>query len=207
VVAAEEDLKDLPSREQPIQFVQETDDIVKTNQTQGITTTPEKDRPGTSNTGGFLQYYNVPFQGQNGDTFCFVACISMLFDYLKVTAEHSQMTISKKYTNKSGGLYPAEVAKLANPVLSYRYFPIDDVTGYQAIIDKLKSFGKPIIVERKSITFPKDPKISHFVVVTGIDSSGLLRVNDPSNKNEITNKNKLLLPSDLKAKGSIRLYN
>jgi len=207
VVAAEEDLKDLPSREQPIQFVQETDDIVKTKQTQGITTTPEKDRAGTSNTGGFLQFYDVPFQVQKNQTFCFVACISMLFDYLKVTAEHGQMTIAKKYTDNSGNLYPSEVAKLANPVLSYRYFPIDNVTGYQAIIDKLKSFGKPIIVERKSITKPNDQGESHFVVVTGIDSSGLLRVNDPSNSDEKSNKNKLLLPADLKAKGSIRLYN
>jgi len=200
-VKKEDDLATLPLKESDLPFAQETQDIVKKSECQSSTEAIEPNRPASINPLGFSKYYNVVFSPQPaGKPWCYIACLSMLFDYLGVTKDHSQDTIDKTCTDQSGDIISQLAA--SNYGLSYLYKSIDNITGYSDIINYFNQYG-PIIVERKpySANYKK-----HFVVVTGIDSTGKLRVNDPARKDPNTNQNKTLLPEDLKTDGSVRIY-
>ena len=200
VVAAEEDLKDLPAREQPIQFVQETEELINLDESDNDDKTykPDPNDVLLSSTSATL-FLNVPFEVQQNRIYCFIASATMLLRYLGVNT--SQNAIGSKYVDSNKNLNFQKVANDAKKKLSKLNIP-GGQSGYDYIINKIKSLNKPFILQRKGISSPVK---SHFVVVIGISSGGTIVVNDPRSTG---GRNNILKVSDLKdAGGTIRILN
>lgn len=200
VVAAEEDLKDLPAREQPIQFVQETEDFISLDESDNDDKTYKPDpKDVLSSSSSATLLLNVPFEVQQNRIYCFIASATMLLRYLGVNT--SQNAIGSKYVDSNKNLNFQKVADDAKKKLSKLNIP-GGQSGYDYIINKIKSLNKPFILQRKGISSPVK---SHFVVVIGISSSGEIVVNDPRSTG---GRNNILKVSDLKdAGGTIRILN
>jgi hypothetical protein len=200
VVAAEEDLKDLPAREQPIQFVQETEELINLDESDNDDKAYKPDpKDVLSSSSSATLLLNVPFEVQQNRIYCFIASATMLLRYLGVNT--SQNAIGSKYVDSNKNLNFQKVANDAKKKLSKLDIP-GGQSGYDYIINKIKSLNKPFILQRKGISSPVK---SHFVVVIGISSSGKIVVNDPRSTG---GRNNILKVSDLKdAGGTIRILN
>jgi hypothetical protein len=196
----EDDEKTLPTKESNTQFAQETEDLISLDESDNDDKTykPDPNDVLLSSTSATL-FLNVPFEVQQNRIYCFIASATMLLRYLGVNT--SQNAIGSKYVDSNKNLNFQKVANDAKKKLSKLDIP-GGQSGYDYIINKIKSLNKPFILQRKGISSPVK---SHFVVVIGISSSGKIVVNDPRSTG---GRNNILKVSDLKdAGGTIRILN
>ena len=196
----EDDEKTLPTKESNTQFAQETEDLISLDESDNDDKTykPDPNDVLLSSTSATL-FLNVPFEVQQNRIYCFIASATMLLRYLGVNT--SQNAIGSKYVDSNKNLNFQKVANDAKKKLSKLNIP-GGQSGYDYIINKIKSLNKPFILQRKGISSPVK---SHFVVVIGISSSGKIVVNDPRSTG---GRNNILKVSDLKdAGGTIRILN
>ena len=194
----EDDEVELPTKESNTQYAQETEDIINLDESSNDDKTYKPDdKDVVMNISSASLLFNVPFEVQQNRIYCFVAAATMLLRYLGVNT--SQNGIGSKYVDSSNNLDFQKVANDAKKKLTRIAIP-GGQSGYDYIINKIKSLNKPFILQRKGIS-----AANHFVVVIGLSSDGKIIVNDPRSTG---GRNNILKVSDLKdSGGSLRILN
>jgi len=149
----------------------------------------------TSLKGNTNIFYKVIHQVQKSNVWCLIASTSMVLKYMGYNMA-SQEYIST-FTDTSGNLNLGAISKKLN--ISYN---TESIQSIEDVVKIIKKNNVPLILEKKSLSFPYDNNKSHFIVITGLDENDNVIIHDPANKKGINN---ILKAKNLKSKGSIRI--